>query len=47
MERYTIFLDEKLAREFGRLIRERTYLRRSGAARDMDMCAATPRTEPI
>jgi len=36
MEPYTISLDEKLAAEFDRLIRERGYLNRSEAVRDMD-----------
>jgi len=35
MERFTISLDEKLASEFDRLIRERGYLNRSEAVRDM------------
>jgi CopG family nickel-responsive transcriptional regulator len=35
MERFTISLDEKLANEFDRLIRERGYLNRSEAVRDM------------
>ncbi|HCI12582.1 MAG TPA: nickel-responsive transcriptional regulator NikR [Gallionellaceae bacterium] len=35
MERFTISLDEKLAAEFDRLIRERGYLNRSEAVRDM------------
>ncbi|MGC2165143.1 MAG: nickel-responsive transcriptional regulator NikR [Gallionella sp.] len=35
MERFTISLDEKLAGEFDRLIRERGYLNRSEAVRDM------------
>lgn len=35
MERFTISLDEKLAAEFDRLIRERGYLNRSEAVRDL------------
>jgi CopG family nickel-responsive transcriptional regulator len=35
MERFTISLDEKLASEFDKLIRERGYLNRSEAVRDM------------
>jgi CopG family nickel-responsive transcriptional regulator len=35
MERFTISLDEKLASEFDSLIRERGYLNRSEAVRDM------------
>lgn len=35
MERFTISLDEKLASEFDRLIRERGYQNRSEAVRDM------------
>lgn len=35
MERFTISLDEKLAVEFDRLIRERGYLNRSEAVRDL------------
>lgn len=35
MERFTISLDEKLASEFDWLIRERGYLNRSEAVRDM------------
>jgi CopG family transcriptional regulator, nickel-responsive regulator len=35
MERFTISLDEKLASEFDRLIRERGYLNRSEAVRDL------------
>ncbi len=35
MERFTISLDKKLAGEFDRLIRERGYLNRSEAVRDM------------
>lgn len=35
MERFTISLDEKLAAEFDRLIRERGYENRSEAVRDM------------
>jgi CopG family nickel-responsive transcriptional regulator len=35
MERFTISLDEKLASEFDHLIRERGYLNRSEAVRDM------------
>jgi CopG family nickel-responsive transcriptional regulator len=47
MKRFSISLDEKLASEFDRLIRERGYKNRYGAAHDMDMCAVTSRTEPI
>jgi len=35
MERFTISLDEKLAQEFDRLIRERGYSNRSEAVRDI------------
>jgi len=35
MERFTISLDERLASEFDRLIKERGYLNRSEAVRDM------------
>jgi CopG family nickel-responsive transcriptional regulator len=35
MERFTISLDEKLASEFDRLIRDRGYLNRSEAVRDI------------
>jgi len=35
MERFTISLDDKLAAEFDRLIRERGYLNRSEAVRDL------------
>ncbi len=35
MERFTISLDEKLAKEFDRLIRERGYSNRSEAVRDI------------
>lgn len=35
MERFTISLDDKLAGEFDRLIRERGYLNRSEAVRDL------------